>query len=169
MVDKAAIARENGKKGGRPKGTLLTKISEAKASKLYAEEKTPLDVMLNNMWYWWSRAKNSSEAAERFFERVNTPEFMEAVKDDQEKFLDAIKQGNKLLAQVIAYRDKAQACAVEAAPYCHHRFATIAIDPKAHGPARNVKFSITIGSKSPVEIGIKANGHADAIEPVAAS
>lgn len=131
MPGTAVANRENGKKGGRPKGSFATKLTRRKASELYHDSRSPLDVMIDNMNFWWDKSKNASERLDKLMMVVEHPEFLDEVKSKLKKagsvdpLLEVMKEIRKTSSQLVAYREKAQNCAVDAAPYCHPKFTSI--------------------------------------------
>lgn len=103
------------RKPGRPKGSIHGKVAAARAGELVATRRSPLDVMLRNMWFW-------DEAAQNMEQRLMTQmQDMEEQGIDEEK-IEAMKE---LLKNNLIARDKAQECAVDAAPYVHAKFQSV--------------------------------------------
>lgn len=106
------------RRGGRQVGTLNRDkqkvIDEAKAKGVL-----PLDVMLDNMNFYHSSAEQMMlDLKQRAFN----------VEDEDERH-ELIKAINNLLV----FRDKAEGCAVDAAPYLHSKLAQITVLPKQPG------------------------------------
>lgn len=130
----AVAARENGKKGGRPPGA-IPRISRVKANELYRDNRSPLDVMIDNMNFWWDKSKNVGVRLDEALDELD--QFKQAfsssideMSDEQKKvavseFGKRMEKVGKMASQLAAYRDKAQECAVDAAPFCHPKFASI--------------------------------------------
>lgn len=74
---------------------------------------TPLEVMLANMRYYWQRAGKATEQ-------------LEACEHTEEN----IAEVQALSDEVKTLRNVAQACAVEAAPYCHSKLASLTLKPR---------------------------------------
>jgi hypothetical protein len=137
MAAPAHIARENGKKGGRPKGA-LTKMSLAKARELADKNETPLDVMVDNMNFWRKRANELTDVMQ---EKLNNLVEMPITnKEEQDAFVKAMQEFNKIAAHMIAARAQAQSCAVDAAPYVHPKLTSVAIK----NPQQNVKIQMAL-------------------------
>jgi hypothetical protein len=117
MSGSPETARENGKKGGRPPGA-LTKMSRRKAIELALANRTPLDVMVDNMNFWWDKGKDLGEVLEQQLARISSIKGKEKVKQ-------ALSEVNKIATHFLAARENAQRCAVDAAPYVHPRFQSI--------------------------------------------
>lgn len=118
---------------GRPSGKAL-KLGNATAWALVREGRTPLDVMLKNMIYWHDHTESVTREIEAMVVNLEDP--------------DDIKAAMQLLARMLASREQAQKCAVDAAPYVHPRLAAITHE----GPAQNkVKITLKIGDV-PIQI-----------------
>ena len=111
----AHVSRANGKKGGRP----LSKLAQIRKGftakeiqELIDAGEAPLNVMINNMLFWFKQAQTFS---------VKLEKLLVSEGDEDEKR----GEGIKLLRTLLAARENAQSCAVDAAPYCHPRLATI--------------------------------------------
>lgn len=102
-------ARVNGRKGGRKPGSpnLRTRFRALQACREHGL--TPLDVMLENLRHWHDRSADLE------------PEPSELGEHACEHMLHAA-------------RERAQQCAVDAAPYCHPRLAAIRF--KIESPVR---------------------------------
>jgi hypothetical protein len=124
MACTAAIARENGKKGGRPLGP-LAKLSRRKADELSHKNETPLDVMIDNMNFWRGKATELSDEMQRRMDEISKLDISDAAQRD--KFVELMKEFNKIATAMLAARAESQKCAVDAAPYVHPRFQSIAI------------------------------------------
>lgn len=115
------VVKKNG--GARPgagrKPGSKTSKTKLLAEAALAEGVTPIDVMLKNMRYYDERAedfdKKLSEVAV-----LMTPQVIAA---GGEKVMDLLR----LVQKIGEFRMKAQACAVDAAPYAHPRLAAMAI------------------------------------------
>lgn len=105
------------RRGGRQKGTQnkLTIARKTLADGAIGDGKTPLEVMLSNMRHF----DNLAESAERVLAEMTAETIAE---------LPADKQFERLLAEVkkaAGFRDSAQGCARDAAPYIHPRLTAI--------------------------------------------
>lgn len=110
MAASAAVARENGRLGGRPVGA-STRLTRRRADELCEEGETPLDVMVQNMLFWHHHV---GEVTKQLRALVIDPE-------DKEQVAEALK----LMREMLASRENSQRCAVDAAPYCHAKFLGI--------------------------------------------
>lgn len=110
-------ARKNGIKGGRPKGTKVTKKRDALTLRqihdLLDDGESPLDVMIDNLKFWFRQSVRLSAKLEKFLENADASD------------PDILAQAAKMLQTLLMARDKAQVCAVDAAPYCHPKLASI--------------------------------------------
>jgi hypothetical protein len=117
-------ASKNAKSGGgRPRGrpaNALTVMSRHKARELAAKNETPLDVMLDNMLWWRHKANKLTNLVEEKIKIINCAETVEQLKD-------ALIEFNKAAVSMVAARDKSQTCAVDAAPYMHPKYTSIAV------------------------------------------
>ena len=148
----AETSRENGKKGGRPEGA-LAKMSKRKANELAAADRTPLDVMVDNMNFWWDKAKDLGTIVEEQVARVQTME-------NPEEARAALAEISKTATHFLAARENAQKCAVEAAPYVHPRFQSISVSK------HTTKTTITMVMNKPIDnltADYRADGSADVI------
>lgn len=84
-----------------------------KVSKL--RRRSPLDVMRDNMAFWDEKAKEIAEQ----MDQLVIPEGDAAT----------TRQALRLLGELLACRDKAQACANDLAPYTHSRLMPVAGPP----------------------------------------
>jgi hypothetical protein len=88
-----------------------TKLSRRRATEILKTDRTPLDVMLENMNFWWDRARELGGLLE------------EQLKSENE---DIRRAAMRTVGPFLAARDNAQRCAVDAAPYVHPKFSSIA-------------------------------------------
>ncbi len=118
-VGPKSASAANGKKGGRPKQSLspATKMFRRQLTVLTELGQTPKQVMLENMLYWHKR----TEAAEKAI--------MEMLKAQDLSYEDRMRL-LKLLETHVNARDKSQKCAVDAAPYCHAKLASLTLTPE---------------------------------------
>lgn len=111
---------ENGRKGGRPpKGDRQVRQRLALHARIQTG-KAPLDTMLNNMDYWVEKADELTERTEEVLDALT-----EAPVEQQ---IELLQELNKSMKGMMAARENAQKCAVEAAPYCHPRLASITME-----------------------------------------
>ncbi len=127
MAAPAHIARENGKKGGRPPGA-PAKMTYKKALELSNADRTPLDVMIDNMNFWWDQAKDLGEQ----LKNLVVDEMDNAAK------ADALQK----IGRFLAARENAQKCAVDAAPYVHPKFTSISVKAQIS----NIKIQMAVGA-----------------------
>lgn len=128
------MSKHGGKRdgAGRPAGA-ITKRTREVAEKALATGKTPLEIMLDNMLHFQQVALD----AEATLDGLTAAEFSEGISpdaspEDQFKFL---------LAQVkktAGFRQSAQDCARDAAPYIHPKLSAIAHTGEDGGPVRFV-------------------------------
>lgn len=144
-------ARRNGKKGGRPAGSssALSRVTEYKARELAAKNEMPLDVMFDNMNFW----RKSAESVTRRIE-----EFLDAVTAEGGFTPESLDEINKLLRKLVEFRDKAQGCAVDAAPYVHPRLTALAVK-SVNDPKGKIKFSLLLGDRGQLKsLDLEVNG-----------
>jgi hypothetical protein len=107
------------KTGGRQKGT-INKATKALQEKIASTGLTPHDVMIDNMRHAYAEAMKC--------EAEIGPDVVQDCEDDKAKF-------EKLLAEVkraVGYRQIAQECAKDAAPYSHPRLASTEVKHGGH-------------------------------------
>lgn len=92
----------------------VTRLSRARADALTAAGETPLDIMIDNMLFWYQRAQLMEDKIAR----------MREIADGDEA---GLKRALKLLEQFVAARANAQSCAVDAAPYMHPKLQSLAL------------------------------------------
>lgn len=159
MPISSEMARRNGKLGGRPKGSTgaLAKISEHKARELSAKGETPLDVMIDNMNFWRGRANDLTETMKTRLEDLS--KFDISNPKQRAAFIEAIREFNKAATYMIAAREKAQSCAVDAAPYVHPRLTAVAVKDLSN-PQGKIKFSLQIGERGQMKasVGVEIDG-----------
>lgn len=100
------------KGAGKPLGS-ATKLTRYKANELCDTNESPLDVMVDNMLFWYRSVKQIEASLSEILVNLDPTD-----QDDRVEFL-------KLLKQFMAARENAQKCAVDAAPYVHPRLAAI--------------------------------------------
>jgi hypothetical protein len=129
----------SGKKtGGRRKGTQNKATTKALALQAVAEKLgvTPLDIMLENMRHF----QMAAHSAEAVLEGLTA-------EDLQSRTMEPAEQFKALLAEVkkvAGLRQMAQECARDAAPYLHHRLASVVHTGKDGGPIQYTKLERTI-------------------------
>lgn len=104
-----------GRKPGVPSERTIQRLATAKQA--IEDGKTPLEVMLGNMRHFDKVATD----AEAILEGLTAEEFMGREMEPAEQF-------KALLAEVkkaAGFRQMAQECASDAAPYLHHRLASM--------------------------------------------
>ena len=93
-------------------------MSTAHAVEMVREKRSPLDVMLRNMWFW-------DEAAQAMEQRVVVMmDDVQRMEDGEEK-TEALAAVRDLVKEFLGSRENAQRCAVDCAPYIHARFQSI--------------------------------------------
>lgn len=125
---------------GRKVGS-VTKRTRELAEKALASGKAPLEIMLDNMRHFQQVALD----AEATIEGLTASEFSEQIQhgaspEEQFKFL---------LAQVkktAGFRQLAQECARDAAPYIHPKLSTIAHTGEDGGPVQIVLKQFTLAN-----------------------
>lgn len=114
---------------GRPAGAVTTRTREV-AEQALAEGKSPLEVMLENMRHFQKVALD----AEATLEGLTVSEFTGKVSADTPE-----EQFKALLAQVkktAGFRQMAQECARDAAPFMHARLAAVTIGGDEESPLK---------------------------------
>jgi hypothetical protein len=105
--------RVNKKGAGRPVGSLSirTKALRAISDEALAAGITPFEVMLDNMRFYYTKAD------------VLLTAILAGINDKKKpmEMLEALKE-------LGSFRDKAQACAADAAPYAHARLSATTVD-----------------------------------------
>lgn len=107
---------ETNPNAGRKVGA-ATGLTRRLANELIDQGLAPLNVMIENMMFW-------HEAAGNLQERIKT----EMEKFSADMTVDQIKAINDLMKNFITARNNSQACAVDAAPYCHPRLQAITLN-----------------------------------------
>jgi hypothetical protein len=110
--------RGAGRKPGT-ENTSLAPLSRVRAMEIVNTGQAPLDIMLRNMLFWDETANALKEQIE--FTMVAIQDAV-ASGDLQE---DLLKKAKDLLSSHLSAREKAQGCAVDAAPYVHPRMMSI--------------------------------------------
>lgn len=121
-------------KPGRPPGAQNLRVGTATAWALVREGRSPLDVMLKNMLYWHQYADSWAKELESMVVKLEEPE--------------DIKAAMQLLNRMLAAREQAQKCAVDAAPYVHARIAAMV---PMDDTDKKVKITLKIGD-IPVQV-----------------
>ena len=122
MAPLPETSRENGKKGGRPKGS-MTKLTRSLANELVRQGCDGLSVMVGNMMFWKDKAEKLGEAHEGLIAKLNS-----LPPEQTQEFADTLKEFNKVSAYYIAARDKSQECGRDVAPYTNPRLAAITLN-----------------------------------------
>lgn len=116
---KERIAREGPRKSGRPPGqgsvSGVRLISRVRIKELDNARETPLDVMLNNMLFWHHHVEELTIKIREMVVNLDSEE--------------ARSEAWALMRELIQSRDNSQKCAVDAAPYCHAKFASVEFTP----------------------------------------
>jgi hypothetical protein len=113
------ISKRGGKRlgAGKPKGALTYRNREAVQNWIAKGVKLPIDVMMENMLFWYSNA----EAVTRNLNELSA----KITASDLQRRNSKYKLLIDLLEKLNEYRDKAESCAVDAASYFHPRLAAI--------------------------------------------
>ena len=104
-------SRANGKLGGRKPGSRNVRTRRRTLQVCREWNISPLDVMLDNMQHWRARSANLE---------IQLQQLIDSGADEQ-----TIEQMRKSL---LAAREQAQKCAVDAAPFLHPRLKGVATD-----------------------------------------
>lgn len=109
---------------GRKKGQSLEVVRKRRFAVDLMEQHdlSPIEVMMGNMVFWHRQADKLTEKLMEFMQRANPED------------PDTINQFNELVKRMLSCRSEAQACAVDAAPYCHPRLAAVAISTDPDSP-----------------------------------
>jgi hypothetical protein len=110
----------NGKKtGGRRKGTPNKATTKAIALKEAADKfgVTPLDIMLENMRHF----QEAAHSAESVLEELTAEDLTKRALEPADQFKALLAEVKK----VAGLRQMAQECARDAAPYLHHKLASV--------------------------------------------
>jgi hypothetical protein len=89
------------------------------ATEIVEAGESPLDFMHENLMFWW---KASNSFGEKLADMLIAAEKRESPPSLAQRI-----EATELLKNFLNSRDKAQACAVDAAPYFHPRLQSIAI------------------------------------------
>lgn len=119
---------------GRKPGSKTTK-TKLLAAAAAAAGITPIEVMLGNMRFYHDHAEKFTERMEII---ANTMSDKDLRDPQNEKLMELLKLVNK----VGDFRMKAQACAVDAAPYIHPRLTSIAVKDE-RGDSKRPMLDIT--------------------------
>lgn len=92
-------------------------LGRVRAYEIGKSGKSPLDLMLDNMYFWHDHAKNVGQTLEVMLE--------EAKALPPEERNESLEKMKPLLQSFLAARENSQKCAVDAAPYVHPRLASI--------------------------------------------
>jgi hypothetical protein len=108
-----------GERRGRGRKNIPNKVTVSRLSgmrQLVPPESLPIRLMIRNMLHYQKLAEEADE------------KILEVIDDDAFDKLERREKFEVLMAQVIKaldLRDKAEGCAVDAAPYLHHRLTAI--------------------------------------------
>lgn len=139
-----------GNKGGRPPGS-STQLTRFELNKVAKSGRSPIDIMLKNMWWW-------DEQADAIGEQIQlSMADLQLVTDDAKKLEELGKLKKKLDAFTHA-RDKAQACAVDAAPFCHAKLQSVALKSDNRGKIIEVETVVPVSNLNAPD-----NGKKDAV------
>lgn len=161
MAASAEIARANGAKGGRPKGSLNSraKLSEYKTRQLMADDESPLDVMIDNMLHWRRQALKYGVLLDEKHELLMRFKAVEINEETLKQFMTLLREHTAVANKMLEARERSQKCAVDAAPYVHPKLSSIAVK-SPNGNKGLVKFSLGIGQlQQVVEVTVDGNGN----------
>lgn len=96
---------------GRPPGA-ATRLARYKPKELVDAHESPLDVMVDNMLFWYRASKTIEQTIAGLVSQGI---------DDAERQVEFLS----LLKKFLSAREQSQKCAVDAAPYVHPRLAAI--------------------------------------------
>ncbi len=116
-----------GKGGNNPNGRKVgssTQLTRAKANEICSTGKSPLDVMMRNMWFWDEHAQTLEQRIRVAMDDLAKPE------DNAEESAAKLAAAKDLLKNFLSARQNAQSCAVDAAPYVHPRLQAITLKKK---------------------------------------
>jgi hypothetical protein len=126
---------------GRPEGAATKTIRSKTQQYLRDGGDQPIDVMIRNMRWWANEADMLTERLQSWIQQAREMPVVDP---------EALQELLKLMNKVGFARDKAQECAISAAPYMHPRLQAIALQASSKdGP---VKFTMAIGT------GVKGDG-----------
>lgn len=114
---------------GRPKGRLNTK-TRVLALAVAEQGVTPAEVMFDNMRFWFEGAQNTTVRLQELANSISGKELVRGSARVKELF--------RLLEAISNFREYAQKCAVDLAPYVHSRLASITIDAPKEYPFQKV-------------------------------
>lgn len=116
----SAVAKEGKRERGRPVGSVgqRTKALRAIADEAIAAGITPIEVMLDNMRFYHEKAD------------VLLTAIVAGVKGEGKKKVPPMEL-LEMMKEIGSFREKAQGCAVDAAPYCHPKLSATTVDLKA--------------------------------------
>ncbi len=111
----AIVKGPNGgpRKGAGRRPGAATRVTRRKADELCESKESPLDIMVDNMLFWYRSVKQIEASLSEILVNLDAGD-----PDQRAEFL-------KMLKQFMAARENAQKCAVDAAPYVHPRLAAI--------------------------------------------
>ncbi len=120
MAGTPEAARRIGKLYGGRKPGATSVLTRQKAHEISRSGKSPMDVMMNNMLFWFEHAQQLGEQLQLLVVQVDDP--------------DARAAAFNLVKNFLASRENAQKCAVELAPYVHPKLAAIEVTGPEGGP-----------------------------------
>jgi len=97
--------------GGRKVGTLNGTTRQMAVSAFKTAGLLPIEVMAKNMTFWFHEAEKIGKELQKLIVDIEDPE-------DRREFIAMVNR-------FMDFRQRAQECAVDAAPYVHPRFAAI--------------------------------------------
>lgn len=114
------MANKRGPKPGNGKGMPLpqnTALARVRAHEIAKSDQAPLKIMLDNMMFWHNQSQSIGLELQDVINVMKRSGADEAL----------IDKTNGLMKGFIAARQNAQSCAVDAAPYVHPKFQSVAI------------------------------------------
>lgn len=101
------------RRGGRQKGTKNKRTRDLAMQAIInaSDGISPVEVMLANMRFWTSQTIELTDQIKKLIVNADSEE--------------SRKEAFTMLRQMLAARENAESCAVDAAPYCHPRLASI--------------------------------------------
>lgn len=117
------MAQRGGKRpgAGRPQSA-PTRLTRVRAHEIAQSGFSPLDVMLGNMKFWLDQTEHLATKLGELFD-------MNVDGCDPDAVATKQAEGAKLIGKLLAARQHAQDCAVDAAPYVHPKLQSITLKP----------------------------------------
>jgi len=122
-----------------------TRLTREVANRINRDGDTPLDTMVNNMIYWKRQSEKLTRDTEKMMARL-----LDMDLNKLEDLSGEVALLNKLMSKMFYAREQSQSCAVDAAPYCHPRLASITVDKPPVD--EEIIVTVEIGSEPPEHI-----------------